>query len=426
MTTTHSRVNVCPRARARALRSEDGSILMLTALSMVVLLSMVALAVDGSYMYTERNRMAAAADAGARAGAQEYRRNPASDLQAFANREVVRHGFDPAVDTTVTVHRPPQSGSYTGSQNYVEVIVSRPTASFFATIMSNVWATLTPGARAVAGTSSAPNCLITLNQSGNPSLAIAGTVNLNMGCGIQANGNMTVGSGSGSITASGIGVQGTCSGCPGGTTTGVPPAPDPLQTLAVPSNPYGSPNPVVLLPSGPASITIAPGWYSKIDIANNKTVTFSGNGLYWITGPILIGNQAIITGNNLMFYLDGVAPPGPCLATSTAGCINIPNGATVQLQAPTSGAYEGILMFQARTNALDATFNNAGSYDLSGAMYFPAATVSYGNAGASNDCTLFVANNINLGSGGGGSMNFTNTCSAFPGGSPILTVTLAE
>lgn len=424
MTSTHSRVNVPPRGRA--LRSEEGSILMLTALSMVVLLSMVALAVDGSYMYTERNRMAAAADAAARAGAQEYRRNTSSNLQAFANREVVRHGFNPATDTTVTVNRPPQSGSFTANQNYVEVIVSRPTASFFATILSNVWATMTPGARAVAGTSSAPNCLITLNQAGNPSLAIAGTVNLNMGCGIQANGNMSVGSGSGSITATSLGVQGTCSGCPGGAVTGLPPAPDPLSTLAVPSNPYGTPTSVILLPSGPASINIAPGWYNKIDIANNKTVTFTGNGLYWITGPILLGNSAIVTGNNLMFYLDGTAPAGPCGAGSTAGCIQTPNSANVQLQAQTSGPYEGILMFQARTNALGATFNNAGTYNLSGAMYFPAATVTYDSAGVSNDCTLFVANNINLGSGGGGSMDFTNTCSDFPGGSPILTVTLAE
>lgn len=421
MTSTHSRVIVRPRGRS--LRSEEGSILMLTALSMVVLLGMVALAVDGSYMYTERNRMAAAADAAARAGAQEYRRNPASDLQAFANREVVRHGFNPATDTTVTVHRPPSTGPFTANTNYVEVIVSRPTASFFASILSNVWSTLTPGARAVAGTSSGPNCIITL-QTGGTSLTVGGTVDLDVSsCNIQANGNMQVGNGSGSIISGGIAVEGTCTGCPAGTVTGAPRATDPLATLAPPTNPYGTPTTVVVANNQPP-VTLTPGWYDKIDIGNSDIINFQP-GFYWITGPIFTGNSATLNGSGVFFYLDGVAPSGPCTLASLVGCINIPNGAEINLSAMTSGAYEGILFFQARTNQTDVYFKNTGDYDMSGAMYFPTADVSYGNSGASNDCTLFVSNTLQLGAGGGGNMDFNNTCSAY-GGSPILTVSLAE
>ncbi len=64
-------------ARRRDARSEEGSILILTALSMVVLLGMVALAVDGSYMFTERNRMSAAADSGAISAALDTAATPA-------------------------------------------------------------------------------------------------------------------------------------------------------------------------------------------------------------------------------------------------------------------------------------------------------------------------------------------------------------
>ena len=423
MTSSHSRQHVQPRTRS--LRSEEGSILMLTALSMVVLLSMVALAVDGSYMYTERNRMAAAADAAAKSGAIEYRRDPSSNLQAFANREVVRHGFDPAADTTVTVHRPPSTGPFTANQNYVEVIVSRPTASFFGNILSSVWASLTPGARAVAGTSSGPNCIITL-QTGSTSLEIGGTIDLNVStCNIQANGNMQVGSGSGSITSGGISVEGTCTGCPAGTVQGAPRATDPLATLPVPTNPYSTPTAVTITNNQPP-LTLTPGWYSKIDIGNSDIVNFQP-GFYWISGPIVTGNSATLNGSGVFFYLDGVNGPGSCSLSplTPAGCINIPNGAEINLSAQTSGPYEGILFFQARTNQTDVFFKNTGDYDLSGAMYFPSANVSYGNSGASNDCTLFVSNTLELGSGGGGSMDFDNTCSAY-GGSPILAVTLAE
>ncbi len=174
-------------------------------------------------------------------------------------------------------------------------------------------------------------------------------------------------------------------------------------------------------------MNIAPGWYSSITVENSAIVNFTPGGLYWISGPIITGNQATINGSGVMFFFAGTASAGPCEPGVTAGCIKIPNTAYVTLTARTSIGlpYEGILFFQARTNAIDAEFNNAGVYNMSGANYFPAASVSYGNSGASNDCTMFVSYNLSLGSGGGGTMDFTNTCAAF-GGSPILSVSLAE
>ncbi len=421
-------------ARKRDARSEQGSILILAALSMVVLLGMVALAVDGSYMFTERNRMSAAADSGAISAALKYRRNTGAsnaDLTTFAYREATSHNFDPGVTTTVTVNRPPLSGAFTANPYYVEVLVSRPTATFFARILDPVWATMTPAARAVAGTHAGPNCVITLNQSGNPSLYIGQTVNMSMpACNIAANGNMQVGSGgggSGDINAASVGVQGGCSGrCDADFRTGVgTPFADPLASMPDPTNPYSTPT---AFSAGNGSVSnIPPGWYSSIEIGNNATVNFTPGGLYWISGRMTFGNQATVNGSDVMFYLAGTASAGACTAGATAGCILIPNTAYVTLTARSGIGlpYEGVLFFQARTNALAADFNNAGVYNLSGANYFPAAAVSYGNSGASNDCTMFVTYELSLGSGGGGTMDFTNTCALF-GGSPILSVSLAE
>jgi hypothetical protein len=131
-----------------------------------------------------------------------------------------------------------------------------------------------------------------------------------------------------------------------------------------------------------------------------------------------------VNGTGVMFYFAGTAPTGPCTVTATAGCIDMANSATFNLTAQTSGPYEGILMFQARENHLNASFSgNNPSYNLSGAMYFPGADVDFRNGlGATNDCTLFVARSVDIDNGNG---SFSNTCAAY-GGSPILTIAITE
>jgi hypothetical protein len=182
-------------------------------------------------------------------------------------------------------------------------------------------------------------------------------------------------------------------------------------TVAVPNNPA-------------AAVNIPPGCYNWIDIGNNATVRFQPGGLYWMNGSLTTGNSPHLFGSQLMLYFAGTAPATQnCIQKQTnGGCINIPNGGDITWSAQTSGPYTGILFFQSRTNQISATFNNTGNYNMSGAMYFPVASVSYGNAGTSNDCTLLVAQTLTI---GGGNSTFSNTCSAY-GGAPFLTVTLAE
>ena len=103
--------------RLHVRNSERGSILILTALSMAVLLGIAALSLDISFMYDKRNRLYAAADAAAKSGAFEVRRDESisqTDLEAFANQQVSAHGFNPAGTTSVVVHHPPINGAFTG------------------------------------------------------------------------------------------------------------------------------------------------------------------------------------------------------------------------------------------------------------------------------------------------------------------------
>src|SRR5689334_14515823 len=143
----------------RSQKSESGQILILTAVSMTVLLGIAALSIDASYMFDKRNRLYAAADAAAKTGAFEVQRNSGitiPQLQNFANQQVTAHGFNPGGSTSVVVNHPPANGPFAGNLGYVEALVSEPTNTFFGRILGRT--SMTPGARAVAGSANPTNC----------------------------------------------------------------------------------------------------------------------------------------------------------------------------------------------------------------------------------------------------------------------------
>jgi Flp pilus assembly protein TadG len=414
----------------RSAGDDRGQILLLTALSMVALLAVSSLALDASYMYDKRNRLHASADAAAKSGAIEVRRNPSvtnGELQTFGNEQVTAHGFDPSTTTSVVINRPPATGPYAGNAGYVEAIVSEPTATFLGGILGML--SMTPGARAVAGTSSGPDCIITLAPpTATPESFTLGNSVLNMpGCSVANAGDMDTTNPNSEINAAGTGVTGGClgNGCAGidNMTTGAPSPTDPLAGLPAPANPGGcAPAPA---PVGGVMNLPVNACYSRIDVPNSaSTLNFVGSGLVYVTGAITIGENTLVNGTGIMIYLAGTASTGPCTAAATAGCINVGNGAEFHLSAQTSGPYNGILFFQDPANQLNAEFDgNNPIYDLSGAMYFPNADVSFRNGmNATNDCMLFVARSLLINNGNG---SFSNVCSSY-GGSPIMTVSLAE
>ena len=198
--------------------------------------------------------------------------------------------------------------------------------------------------------------------------------------------------------------------------TGSPPVSDPLVALAAPANPGGC-----VAVNNQINL-VGNRCYSGISttLAN---LNF-GPGLYYLTGPVLIGNNTNVTGAGVLLYFAGNAAQNDCRAGRPAGCINVANNPHWQMSAQLAGPYKGILFYQSPTNHLDAQFDgNNPFYDLSGVMYFPGAEISFRNGiNASNDCMLFVAKRIVINNGNGA---FSNVCAAY-GGSPILTVTSGE
>ena len=418
-------------------RRDSGQIIILTAFSMVAMLAIAALSIDVSFMYDKRNRLYSAADAAAKSGAAEVYRNSSispTALQAFADYEVSRQGFSPGTTTTVTVHRGPSSGPFAGNTSFVEVIVSEPTATFFGRVLG--WTSMTPGARAVAGTSPGSNCIIALGPGpvtsvgGGTSVPVAlniGNSELTMNsCNVSVNGNIDGDNPMARITGGGTNVSSLCyETCTGFNSlqTGTSPVSDPFSSLAAPTV-AGPCNSVTI--SG--TMTLPAGCYSRIDMQNNSTLNLS-SGIYKLTGAFTTGGNSHVNGTGVMLYLTtavsgAIVTGSTCSASAAAGCFNIGNSTEWHLSAPTSGTYRAILMYQDPNDHLPAQFDgNNPIYDLSGAMYFPHADVTFRNGlGATNDCTLFVAQSILINNGNG---TFSNACTAY-GGSPILTITIVE
>src|SRR5438552_3094845 len=265
---------------------ESGQILILTAVAMTALLGVAALSIDASFMYDKRNRLHAAADGAAKSAAIEMHRNSTAtdaNLLCFATQQVTAHGFSPTGcgltgTTAVTVRRCNNvsatcSSPFSGKSAFVEVILSEPTSTFFGAVLG--WSSLTPTARAVAGTSPGTDCIVTTGpgpNTGPGGAAVAfsvGNATLNMSsCGLAVDGNLDGTNSNATINASSVDASGSClESCShiSNLHTGSLTTSNPLSGMTAPTNPGGCTS-----VNNPTSLTA--GCYSSMQLGSNVTL----------------------------------------------------------------------------------------------------------------------------------------------------------
>jgi hypothetical protein len=195
--------------------------------------------------------------------------------------------------------------------------------------------------------------------------------------------------------------------------TSVPPASDPLSYLAAPT--VGSCTyPSQVIYNGSGSYTANPGVYCGGILVNGSLSLTLNQGLYIIKGGSLLFNGSgtiTSTGNGVTFYITG-------------GASATLNGSqTFQLTAPTTGSLAGILFFQDRSDSSSATINGSNTSTFTGALYFPAAQLTYNGSGPLSAYTILVANTIVF----NGSSTINDNYTSLPGGvSPISNAVLVE
>ena len=292
---------------------ESGNILVLTALSLTVLMSFLALAIDAGNLYYTQRRLQTLADSAAMAGALEV-----SACSGTANCSVMQTAATSAIteggnaSPTLFTQCAAASGAAgqvlltlnngpcalggdpnTGEINYVEAVVSEKAPTYFAGIFGVT--TVQLSARAEAGKSlPASPCLVITGSSGqtltlNSGASITDGTGSSCGLWVDSSGSPAVMENSGAtVNVGSYNVKGGVTDN-GGTytpapTTGSSAVPDPFAaeitagTLTVPTQPANSTTNVGTVS---AATTLQPGAYSGLNFNGSGYTVTLNPGLYY-------------------------------------------------------------------------------------------------------------------------------------------------
>jgi len=379
------------RSRSRG-DARSGQILVIFVVVFALIAGAVAMMLDGGRVYWEKRMAQNAADAAAMAGGHELRRGSdltTTEVVSWIKRDGQLHGFSAE---EITVEYPPNRGSNNGDTNFVGVEVSRDVPlsfmRFFGWSKANVKAWATAGLQ-VGGDA----CMIALNNDPTrDSMKFNGGADFVADCGMMTNSTSPDAMrnvGGSNITASWIGVTGGYSG--GGNTspsptTSVPPMLDPLSELP-------TPNPATMSAGSKSTnggvTTWSPGVHQQIKITGGTHV-FSPGEYYVQKGIQVTGGD--VSGTDVFFYNASTQP---------SKGIDFGGNGLIQLSAPSTGTYKGVLFFGNRETANGGSGNkllrgNANSY-FQGSLYFPSQHLDWaGNPENSNKWALVIADTINI------------------------------
>jgi len=402
----------------RILKEGGGqSAVWLAAFLGMLALGFMALAVDTGYFFQQKRMAQSAADGAAIAAAEEATAGDTGNMQAAANAIAKMNGFDPGSavhPATVQVNSPPKYGGYAGSSGYTEVIVTRQVPTLLLGVFNSSKSVLTVAARAVSGGGqSSPTCIcleagsgMGLNMSNNAQVSASG-------CGItvDSGSNNAVGVvGSAGINALSLGTVSTNwdnsnnvnnNGTISSTTKVVTGVAACNPSIAAPTLPNGTPcyaNPIqgwtaqnnytgqYTLPMTGETVVSGTVCYTSLDTSDAASVTFSPGYTYYIQGSFSTGGGAPISGNNVTFYVGGT--------------VNIANGVTANLAAPTVNNVPQTLFYVAGNTV---TIQGGSTSNFSGLIFAPGAAVTLNNGTGTTMNMDFVAQTLTM--AGGATLN---------------------
>jgi hypothetical protein len=215
-----------------------------------------------------------------------------------------------------------------------------------------------------------------LTASGNASVVLPGGlyVDSSSSSAIQASGSAVVNAGNPVLVVGGVSASGKAQV----TKTSVPTTTnDPFSILGLP-NPSGLPSNGPINVSGNSSMPLSPGIYPSIQVSGHGSVTLSP-GWYIIEGGGLnVSGNGSLSGTGVTIFNVGSgysynATTGVVTDGGTYGSIAMGGNGTINLTAPTSGAYAGVVLFQSRGNSKGLSLSGNSASGITGTIYAPAA-----------------------------------------------------
>ena len=385
----------------RLFSSERGNVLVVAAATMPLLIGSAAFAVDTIQIGVWKRQLQRAADSSAIAGA--YALSLDDDTHDAVHRDLDKNTF-PLLSREEEIAVGPRLGFH----RTVRVTLTATRTPPFMSIFTNAPQTLRADATA-ALVDDGTFCMVSLYDGEDTGIDVNGNAVVNLSCGMKANctgDDCVTAGGSSSITAYPIASVG---GLDGDSTNFVPPTK--LQPYsAAPADPLGylanpSPNPsecteALDVPSGTTvTLTDADHCYSSITVHGTLNLP-AGRTLTAYNGDIVINAQAQVNGSGVTIVMTGT--------DGDAGDLQINGGAQLNLSAPSSGDYKGVLMYRdRRASNIEIKINGNADSNLTGALYFPSSDLAYeGNADMDVRCLQMVGQKLKF----RGNATITNVC----------------
>jgi Flp pilus assembly protein TadG len=348
-----------------------GTVAVLTALAMPALMGSAGLAIDVGIWYREGVRLQLAADAGAMGAARLLSSSTTtSAYQAAALIEV---------------------NGVTGGASIGTVTLTSTPDSYFTRAIGITASTITASATASGKTTSPAGCVLALSTTASQAIKVdnQGSIVAN-GCGIFSNSSaaQSIYLNSGTISSSvSIGARGgVVKSNSGSNTLYTPPGTSPSSNVATPeTDPLSgttTPNPGSCdynnlsdtnYQSTPYLLT--PGVYcGNTTIGGNGSSDTFAPGIYYIVNGTLTFNNANVTSAPGVTFVLAGSSPGSLQWTNYAN--------TTTMTASASGAYKGILVYQAcNSSGSDpaSSFNGGGTLQASGEIYTPCGAINLSN-----------------------------------------------
>lgn len=371
----------------KLLRATEGSAFVIATATMPLLIGAAALGIDVTYWVLAKRQLQRSADSAAFAGAHAVYSQ--TDPKAAAERDLQLNN-QVALASTPLIENAPTSGAYTGDVKAVRVLLRTSPQVTFISFFMNGNRTLEAEATA-AVTPDARYCMVALEEGSTSGITFSGNANVDLDCGVGSNSRGTPAisaEGSSVIKATNVGAVGGIAQTsnfvpPTEVRPYEPPIEDPYAGLP-PANSFATNCKSALLVEPSQTTTLSPGCWNGMTLKG--TVNLSP-GTYVINGAdLIVESQAVISGQGVTLIFTGSSP-------STIANVAIAGGASLNLTAPTSGTFQGILMYQdSRANLADNSISgNAGS-KLQGAVYFPKQSVTFtGNSSMQSECLRLVA-----------------------------------
>jgi len=375
------------------LSTERGQALVLIALAAIGLFAMAGLAIDGSAKFSDRRHAQNAADTAALAGALARIKNDPSQpaWNIIALNRAGDNGYDDnLVTNTVQVYNPPHSGIYSNCSDtrfdcndYVQVTIISHVKTYFARVIgiNETINTVESIAKARQGYQGqlyggasfvglAPDQCKTIWLSGSSQIDITGGgifSNSSLDCGVTMQGSHGLNidmDGAIDMVATGYNTNGNpgtsniAGGLHGGETPyDYPPSDDMLPSISCTGSATKS------------GSTMTPGNWSGTFPPSGVTTLNAGT--YCINGDFKLGAQDTLSATDVTIYM-------------VSGSIDWNGGAQVNLSAPTSGDFPGLLIYAPMSNTNTMQFNGNGSSTLKGTIFMPAAPIVYNGTGNLN------------------------------------------